>query len=274
MKVLNSFIFGLVATFFLSGVAYADSLTSTGSTTVNVSASLAVTSNNCALSTSICGQSSTPGNYLNAFSITVPGLALPTGSTIIGATLAFSFPGTSSQGGYSITSQSAVDWGYQYFAYNYYYSCGWDYTCSYPVYNNYYYPSNAPSYSVLGTLNGTFTSLNSPNTSSSLFFPNGGTLDLLSLGFGSDLAAGDSLVISGLANSNVNFLYNSTGYNANSTANLFANLSGAPQATLEIDYTSDSASNDPTSTPEPGTLMMLGAGLAALVGFAKRGLLA
>jgi hypothetical protein len=266
---LNYFILGLVAAFCLSGVASADSLTSTDSATVNVSESLTVTSNNCALSSSVCYQSSTSGNSTSAFSITVPGLTLPSGSTITGASLAFSFPGATSQGGYSISSASPVVATYQYYVGEGSYSCGFLSTCYYPIYDTGYYSYNPASYGVTGSLNGTFTSLASTDTSSSLFDPNSGTLDLLALGFGSDLAAGDSLVLSGVADSNLNFTYNSTGYNAYSVASLFANLSSAPQATLEIDYTSDPP-NDPTPTPEPGTWMMLGVGLLALGGFARR----
>lgn len=266
---LNSFILGLVAIFCLSGVASADSLTSTGSATVNVSASLTVTSNNCATSSSICYQSATSGNSTSAFGITVPGITLPTGSTITGASLAFSFPGTTSQGGYSITSASPVVTSYQYYAGEGSYSCGFLSTCYYPIYYTEYYPYNPPSYAVNGSLNGTFTSLASTDTSSSLFDPTSGTLDLLALGFGSDLAAGDSLVLSGVADSNLTFGYTNTGYNAYSTAILSANLSGAPQATLEIDYTTDPLT-DPTSTPEPGTWMMLGISLLTVGGFAKR----
>lgn len=101
----------------------------------------------------------------------------------------------------------------------------------------------------------------SPDNAASLGNQNGGSLDLLAAGFGSDLAAGDSLTLSGNATSNLFFLYTNDGFNFDSTANMFANLNATPQATLNIDYTS---APDPTSAPEPGSFAMLGISIIGL----------
>jgi hypothetical protein len=165
-------------------------------------------------------------------------------------------------------SYGAVDFGYSYIAYYTSYSCGFFQTCYQPVYGYHYNSYSAPGYSVTGTLNGTFASVTSPDNSASLGSQNGGSIDLLAAGFGSDLAAGDSLTLSGNATSNLNFFYDYNGYNAYSTANMSANLNATPEATLNIDYTTAPA--DPTNTPEPGSLAMLSIGMIGLGAMRKK----
>lgn len=226
MKIRNSALIVLAAMLISSWAAHADSLTSSGSATVSVTDTVQVSMSNCGGSSNVCSQSQTPGTFANDFSITVPGITLPTGATITGATLSYNFAPTSGAGGFSTTSLSEVSWGYSYYAGTV--SCG--FLCNEPVYDNYYYSYYGPSYNVSGNLSGSFTSISSPDGSSSLFSTSSGTLDLLALGFGSDLAAGDSLSLTGIADSDLNFGLYSTGFNANTTSNLYVDLTSGAQA--------------------------------------------
>jgi hypothetical protein len=251
-----------------SSLAYGDSLSSSGSSSVSVTAALNWTSNNCAASYSICSSNLNSSSFPSpTFSVTVPGLTLPSNTVITDATLSFNFANTSTAGGYSFASYSAVDPGY-YYTVSYPYSCGFSTCYNYSTYY-YSYTSSAPSYSVTGNLDGTFASVSSPDNTASLGNQNGGSLDLLAAGFGSDLAAGDSLTLSGNATSSLNFLYTYDGYNANSTVNMSANLTATPQATLTIDYASI-PDPDPSDTPEPGSFAMLGLGIIGLGAMRKR----
>jgi len=244
-----------------SSIAYGDSIYSSGSSSISVTATLSWTSNNCAVSSSICGTNLNSSNFPNpAFTVTIPGVTLPSNTVITDATLSFSFANSSAPGGYSLTTYNAVDPGYWYTV-EHSYSCGFFSTC-YDYYNEYQSYSYAPpTYSVTGSLTGTFASVASPDNTASLGNQNGGSLDLLAAGFGSDLGAGDSLTLSGNASSDLFFLYTYDGFNANSTADMSANLDATPEATLNIDYTTVP---DPTDAPEPSSFAMLGVGILGL----------
>jgi len=261
MNRMKSFFILLAAVFCLTGATYADSVTSNGFLIVGLSPTAQVTTENCGASYGVCGSSSQSTEPVSTFALSVPGVSIPTGSTITGASLTFSLPSATASGGFSVVSVNIVDRGYGYEVE----VC--PFTC-YEEYEYYNYGYSSPSYSVWGTISGAFTSLNSPDNSASLS-GNGETLDLLALGFGSDLAAGDSLTLSGTTSSTIGW-NTYPGYNSNSISDLFASPGTTVGANLEVDYTTGTTDSDPTSTPEPGTLNMIGAGLLGLVVLAKR----
>lgn len=228
--------------------ALAGTITSTGSLSISLSPNDYYYSDNYALSSSIyySGYGSVYSPTVG-FTLAIPGVSLPPGSTIQSATLSFLFPSSAVGGGMITTYLSPVD------AYSTY-SCGFFSTC----YT--YYPYDAPTYNVTGFEYGSFSSVMSPHDSSGIANLSGGTLNLLSLGFGPDLLAGDGLMLSGNASAYSSFYYTSFGYNAYSTTYLYSNTFSDPYATLDIQY----------RTAEPGTLILLGISLFGIAAFAAR----
>jgi hypothetical protein len=240
-RVLASVFVGLVM-FFFGGVAWADSVSSSGFSIISVGTSVTVYSQNCGVSSYLCtSYESSSSLPFGGFSISIPGASLPTGSAIDSATLTFNVPGNST----SVFSQQ-----YNYGPVNpgYYYRCGFFSTC----FNQYSWQT--------GYLNGSFnlggdvTGVSSPDHSA-LLAGSSGSIDLIAAGFGTDLAAGDALTLSGFWNTSAGWGYGSTGYNSYWTSTLTTDLFSTPTATLNVDY---------VPTPEPSSALLLSTGLLSL----------
>jgi hypothetical protein len=191
-------------------------------------------------------------NYCNCptlpFFISVPGVSLPALSTIVSATLSFDFPGDT----VPITdpSTSVVP------IVPLIYAGGW-------IIEPY---SGATYSSMFAQEGGGFTSVSSPDNSAAIphghlgLFPNPeGTIDLLALGFGGDIQAGDRISLFGDSSSAIFMTIASTGNNAITITDAAALTVSVPTATLDVVYTPyiPPPPPPPAPVPEPASVILL-----------------
>jgi hypothetical protein len=236
-RVLASVFFGL-AIFLFGGVAWADSVSSSGFSTISAGASVTVYSQDCGLSSYLCtSYESSSSLPFGGFSISILGASLPTGSAIDSATLTFNLPGNSTSAFSQQYNYGPVNPGYYYCFF----------TC-------YFYPNSWQTGYLNGSFNlgGGFTGVSSPDQSAPLAGASG-SIDLMAAGFGTDLAAGDALTLSGFWDTSGGWGYGSFGYNSYWTTTLTTDLLSTPTASLNVDYV--------MPTPEPSSALLLSTGL-------------
>lgn len=231
MNKTSLFLLSLVA--FSGQLTWAGSITSSDSATVELGSGASLYTANCGYSSSVCNTNFAYIDNVPAdFSLTIPGVALPDDSTITSATLTTDFPDNSAPVSECCGAGGPAE-------------CGFG-GCSYTY----------PDLFAFFTASGYFSEATSPDNSASLGDSPTGTYDLLALGFGADIAAGDAITLSGVADTTFGpWGYNSTGYNSYFYVQFDNTATGNPVATLDVEY---------SSTPEPGTLFMLGTGLLGL----------
>lgn len=196
-----------------------------------------------------------PGRWqTQTFDLSVPGISLPSGSTLDGAqlTLLISAPSVS-------VSQSRNDSPVG--CIPVFFTCiGWD---------------DAASASFSPGTEASFTTITSGNSKTAVNLSDG-TLNLIALGFGQSVTDGQGFTLSessgiNVAGGGVN-LYD-TGWNADTMFNVNASASWNLTGVLTVDYTlarDPIPAPDPTPSPEPADLLPLGLSLFAISSSVRR----
>jgi hypothetical protein len=245
----KAFLLALVALSCFASVGRADEMTSSGLTPVLGLPSAEYEVMTKALSSDVVSQRY---NYYNAptfpFIVFVPGVSLPALSTIVSATLSFDFPGDTVPITDPTTSVTPI--------------VPYIYTGTIII-----EPWSGATYSsVFAQEGGGFTSVGSLGISAPVppghlgLYPNPeGTIDLLALGFGADIQAGDSIDVYGRSVSAIFMTIASTGNNAITITDAEAITISVPTATLDVVYTpySPPPPPPPAPVPEPASLILL-----------------
>lgn len=246
----KAFLLALVALSCFATVGRADEMTSSGLTMVLGLPSAEYEVITKPLSSDVVSQGY---NYCNCstvdFSFVVPGVTLPALSTIVSATLSFDFPGDMvpiTDPTTSVVPVLPLIWTGD---------------------SLYIEPYSGATYSsVFADEGGGFTSVSSPDNSAAVpaghlgLFPNPkGTIDLLGLGFGGDIQAGDPISLFGDSSSAIFMTIASTGNNAITITDADAVTASVPTATLDVVYTpySPPPPPPPAPVPEPASVILL-----------------
>jgi hypothetical protein len=236
---------------------YCDFITASGGGGVSVGATgtLTFTDTFGSNSSNFTGNSSAVGG----FEFFVGPLALPGGAILKSAVLDFSL--TPSGALTPSLSRSEADYTYQSGEY-------WVCTDYYwgRCYSGYWVPTYSTGYG--GTANISASSKNrftwlSDGTTSVLLPSSGGSVDLLSLGFGPSLLAGKSFAIRGQGEVDLISSISSYGYEARTSYNISAFENVSANGTVTAGYSL------PSPVPEPGSIPVL-ATLLAGIGIASR----
>lgn len=203
-----------------------------------------------------------------AMSVDLGSLSLPSNAVITAATLSWNIAGpTGTYPVVSTRSETSFSYitGYQWHSYR----CGLFSTCYYeaPVYG-YGYGGYASIYA--GNSIGTGDVSFGDSAHIALGAPSG-SVDLLALGFGSDLLAGPIIVSASGSGSMYADVYN-WGYQGEAYyyPGLVSNTFIAT-ATLDLTYSARTFTADiPTPTPEPASMLLIGSGVALLAGVLQR----
>ena len=181
---------------------------------------------------------------------------LPTGAQINSATLTYGVSSGVSDSWTRLDYYGYIDQGYSYT-----YSCGFFHTCG----GYYYFPYSAGSIAVQPTPSGWADTLFVGNAQVYLG-DSVGTIDLLSAGFGGELAGIDHITLGGFANLNNSVSITNYGYNDYSGYTASATGYTAYSGSIRIDYTiPDPPSDRITPTPEPAGIALVAIGLVVLL---------
>lgn len=192
---------------------------------------------------------------------------IPVGSSLISATLTLSGAGSGTPAvdaaieseqvaeyisGYNPVYSWEVVGSYECGFFSTCYNYGWVQTGDTPIYS-----SGTPGSASFSSQSSSVFSVLQIGTTTLALPSSGGTVDLLSLGLGPDLLAGDPLSVNGTSTLNLSYT-DSTGYDASVTYSAFVASTPDLSGSLDITYSTASA-------PEPASFFLAILGLATVV---------